>query len=52
MYRAYFKYEVEEPEKMYFEAPKNTIKKMEFKATAEEPVKLIISKNGTLEVES
>lgn len=52
MYRAYFKYEKEEPEKMYFEASKGTAKKMEFKARVEEPVKLVISKNGTLEVES
>lgn len=52
MYRAYFKYEVEEPEKMYFTASQELPEQMEFKAVAEEPVKFIINKDGTLEVES
>ena len=52
MYRAYFKYAEEEPEEMYFQAPKNDIKRMEFKAEVKEPIKFIISENKTLEVES
>ena len=51
MYIAHFETEKREPKKIYFEASKRKLEKMEFFGAPKKSVKFIINKNMNLEVQ-
>lgn len=51
MYVAYFQYKRKEPERMYFSAKNRDTATMVFSAKEKEPIKFIIKKDMTLEVQ-